>query len=473
MNYPIILTEEIALSLAQKPNNFRWYTGERVRGVLASNGIGKWYFLEQKDSEPWTKEMLNLTFIIDNGREIDLSELQIDLDPYRKDHFYKVPAGPINSNFKFKKMIILGAGASFDCLSDKSSKLPVLPLSNDIFKSDAFGLIDNIYPAVSNKFSNLARTSNLESYLTNRWKRLYEKPNREELAELMNIQFYLHHLFLSFSNKYYGNIQCNYRALVDHINDYCNDTSEKVAVVSYNYDCLFEQALEKRYPAINGIEDYLSSDNRPVSLFKPHGSCDWVRPIKREFNYLISRRYTDRIDIDIPLSTLSTRMYWSKLSLADIHNITSEELLLFHSICNDKIKYFQRELDPQQYTVAQCYWPNLLLPFNEKDEFVMPFFHTNQLDQILEQVEHIEVIGWKSEEKTMLNKFKDKIGERSITITVVDKPLDYRMEPDKNEIAINLKKFIPNATIQVKNMGFSGYLDELVDNPELFLGQNH
>lgn len=466
MSFSNRLTEERAVQIMLVPNNFRKYTGERVRGVLAHNAHRKWYLLEQPQ-EGWKSNMLTAEFIVTRGKEIELQSFQIDKDPFKKEHFYDITASPIDNRYVFKKMIILGAGASFDCLSNKDVLLPKIPLSNDLFKSDPFNLISDYYPAVANKFSTMAKTKNLEEYFTRRWRRLEEKSRPEELAELMNTQFYLHHLFLTFSNKYFGNINCNYKALVEQINDYCSNSNEKVAVVSYNYDTIFEQALESRYRRIDSIGDYIANDIRPVSLLKPHGSCDWVRPIKTEYNSFIHSTYANRRDNDIRITTLAQGLYKGQISLADIHEITNEELLLIHKIEQGKSKYFQRSLEPKDYKVERFYWPNMLLPYNEKDEFVMPNFHTYHLDEVLRQVEHIEIIGWKSEEQTMMNKFKTLIGDRFVTVTIIDKLSNE--DPEKNSIVENLRLYLKNAEFRVKNIGFSGYMDQLVDNPDLFL----
>jgi hypothetical protein len=328
------LTEERGMRLACQPQNFRTYLGEYLRGMIARNNNKKWFLFEHRPDITWTPEMLHTSYIIENGREIDLSSLQLDEKESYPDHFYGITAGPLEHNHHFKTMFILGAGASFDCISSTSTSLQRVPLSNNIFTSDPFKLISEHYPAVHQKYSQLSLTENLEKYFTQRWKRLGVITRRDELAELMNIQFYLHHLFLAYSNSYYGNSACNYRALIEKIHDHCTDTGEKLAIVSYNYDCIVDQAIESRYGAINSIEEYLANESKPISLLKPHGSCDWVRPIETKFNHLLDTGYADRPDNDVRLVNMAQRILQNQLSMADIHNITEDKLLLFHNITN-------------------------------------------------------------------------------------------------------------------------------------------
>lgn len=459
------LTEDEALRISCHPQNFRTYLGKSLRGVISRNDQNQWFLLEQRLDVSWTSEILSSQYIAKHGCLIELSGLQIDKRAFGRPHFYGVPAGPLGFNHQFKTIFILGAGASFDCISSDSSSLPRLPLSNHIFKSDPFNLISEIYPAVFQKYSLLSFTENLERYFTQRWSRLELRTRKDELAELMNIQFFLHHLFLAYSNSYYGNRECNYRALIEKIHDYCSDTGEKVAVVSYNYDCIVDQAIESRYGIINTIKDYLASETKPISLIKPHGSCDWVRPIETKYNNQINNAYADRDANDIRLVNIARGIFKNQLSMADIEYITEDKLLLFHEVTKGT-KYSLRNEKPENYKIQRCYWPNLLLPYNEKDEFVMPLFHTQHLDLILSQVEQIYIIGWKGEEQTMMNKFKSKIGARPIKVTVIDGPSNKSFILHEERIYTQLKKYLPTAEINIHKIGFSGYIRSIVDSPD-------
>ena len=106
----------------------------------------------------------------------------------------------------------------------------------------------------------------------------------------------------------------------------------------------------------------------------------------------------------------------------------------------------------------------MLLPYNEKDEFVMPFFHVHHLDQILKQVEEIYIIGWKGEEQTMMNKFKAIIGECKVKITVIDGPSDDVISREDEPIYKQLKKYLINSEIDIYKVGFSAYVKSIVDS---------
>ena len=54
------------------------------------------------------------------------------------------------------------------------------------------------------------------------------------------------------------------------------------------------------------------------------------------------------------------------------------------------------------------YFPSLLLPYRDKDEFVMPCQHQVRLELVLPHIEELVLIGWKGNENLFNTKLRDK-----------------------------------------------------------------
>ena len=68
--------------------------------------------------------------------------------------------------------------------------------------------------------------------------------------------------------------------------------------------------------------------------------------------------------------------------------------------------------------------PQLLTPFTDKDDFVMPMNHRLLLEANLDKIQEILIIGWKGTEQVFKDLLRSKIGNKQIKITVVNKKDD-------------------------------------------------
>ena len=68
--------------------------------------------------------------------------------------------------------------------------------------------------------------------------------------------------------------------------------------------------------------------------------------------------------------------------------------------------------------------PQLLIPFTDKDDFVMPQTHRNSLSGNLSKIQEILIIGWKGTEQVFKDLLKTHIGYRPVKITVANKKDD-------------------------------------------------
>src|SRR6188768_1077515 len=98
------------------------------------------------------------------------------------------------------KLVILGAGASFDNINFYYADEPNLswrpPLANEIFDSRAdFINLIHTYPGAAALMSELNNVTDIEDFFQRKWDFAKEHQAKELLANLINIQYYLSHLF--------------------------------------------------------------------------------------------------------------------------------------------------------------------------------------------------------------------------------------------------------------------------------------
>lgn len=95
--------------------------------------------------------------------------------------------------------------------------------------------------------------------------------------------------------------------------------------------------------------------------------------------------------------------------------------------------------------------PQLLIPFTDKDDFVMPLEHRETLSNNLHKVKEILVIGWKGTEYVFQHLLKTKIGDKPINIFVVNR--------EDHTIEGTLKNALPNAQFTFYNT-FSEFMEK-------------
>lgn len=407
------MTENEAFDIQCKARTFMNYSGAAFFGAIAySPKQGKWYYLKLNKHAIDGRKKISANNIIRNGNPIEnLKAFHAQTNQIDQNHGTTLDGEKLKH--KYKKLVIIGAGASYDYKSKgAATNLIAPPLTKDIFDGDILQLMNQrTYRGVQNLASELASTSNLEKYFHQKWQELQYTFNPSLLSELMNVQFYLHHFFLSLSHSNYKNSFSNYSIIANKIHDYClrkKEDKEGILVVSYNYDTLFEQAIEKKYRKnIETIEDYLATNERPVTILKPHGSSDWVK--------VISKKYAQDIGLinsnfrAINSSTIAQTIYDNNLNLIDLKTHFESSIQLIHKIEFDNSNKTKYNNASSRYSgsLSEIYWPHLLIPYHEKDEFVMPKAHEIFLTKVLPQVEEILIIGWKGEEKKISRVVKE------------------------------------------------------------------
>ena len=90
----------------------------------------------------------------------------------------------------------------------------------------------------------------------------------------------------------------------------------------------------------------------------------------------------------------------------------------------------------QDYQKTRAFFPQILIPLKEKDEFVMPKEHEDEMVRMLKKASEILVIGWKGSEAHFLNCLKENIGEKEIYLT--------NITGESNSTIKELKAILPN-----------------------------
>lgn len=182
------------------------------------------------------------------------------------------------------KIVILGAGASFDSINKfhEPNNADVLmwkpPLGNDIFGSRSnFREIYNKYPGSSNLSHAISASADVEEYFQQKWDLAIKHQDKYTLANIISVQYCLQELFYTISENYSNDVgSSNYHILVQQAYDYHLATGEDVVFITFNYDLLLEYAVLSFFNEGGEInEDFYTK--YPIKIFKPHGSCNWFK----------------------------------------------------------------------------------------------------------------------------------------------------------------------------------------------------
>jgi hypothetical protein len=419
---------------------FVFYYGEKKVGILVESPRDKFYLVRPSDIKRFNDNPERLS---------DIGEL-VNIDTIKSHHVslsaYTFSGGgeSVNLNdltekLNVKKLIILGAGASYDFSFDTTlEKRDRPPLTYNLF-DDHYDDILNNYPGARILASEILRSEDVEKYFQEQWDVIRNHYDPDLLSKLVNTQYYLQDLFNTISKKCNSNKRDNYVSLISRIAKYCTETKSKVFLISFNYDTLLEQAigrvLDYQYKYTG---DYIDLKNK-ILVFKPHGSHNWIRKLKYDFAPQDLRQ--DQL--------FSSALYNKRLDYIDLFRRIDDEIIISETPAltnNDS-------LNP-------LFYPQLLIPFTAKDEFVMPNSHTKILQSNLDEINEILVIGWKGTEDKFKNLILNEIGNRKIKVTVVNKG-DDTIEQEFADIMLNAD--------WVSKHTFSEYMEESIRlNSNLF-----
>jgi len=342
---------------------------------------------------------------------------------------FRNPVSPdIMGYYERKDMFIIGAGASANCVTGgkktvfKNDALRP-PLGNELFHNK-FENIYKKYDGVKLSLFDLQQHNvNIEECLENDWKEIQENGNLEIMKRHINIQFYLQELLKDVSlrvcSEYYD---CNlFARLADKLQRIHNralknrwDLRRQFAFVSFNQDNILDHFLssyfQKKLPSIN---NYIEINNSPFCLFKPHGSWNWgwKFPDKKV------NRASTLFNSNINFYRLYFELLGKRVDMVDWNSWGLETS--FHKHYKGRLTIDKSKLLSFTHDEIGNYYPAILLPYRDKDEFTMPPSHFYILQHYLSQIENLIVVGWKGNE-ALFTKMLASDASRIKKVIIVD-----------------------------------------------------
>lgn len=353
---------------------------------------------------------------------------------------FPVNPGPTigHSDQDFSEMYIFGAGASANCCFGKGKdvyekELWRAPLGYQIF-GDRFDEVCRKYGGVLEAIPQFElRNNTIEECLEDDWQRIVHSYRPDLAIRHLNLQFYLQELFRIISSEVVRNhFRFNlFNLFAEHIKTKTTDRdSLRPIIVNFNYDTILDHYLDMKFGYNSGtLNDYIDWEERRFVHFKPHGSCNWGWVLSQQQRAHLTREpaaelYRRRV--------LPWQLYYEILGSAREMVNGSSYGMEMHG--KRKGRYSLDKLKIEIVRPDQVAYPALLLPFKEKDEFVMPYYHQTALRILLPKVKRLVVIGWKGSEQLFLNLLRDT-AQGIIQVVVVN--------PEADEVRKVLFPYLP------------------------------
>jgi uncharacterized protein YaiE (UPF0345 family) len=347
-------------------------------------------------------------------------------------------------NKKAKKMVIFGAGASCQYSYNMESGDYNPPLTKDIFQLPYTETLKD-FPGAHTLASEIKlHTNSLEEYFEKQWKRVSENYDPLLMEKLISCQYYIANLFLSISSICSGSDTSNYYNIVKQAREYADSNGELVIFVNFNYDLLLEEALiaDARYN-FDTIDSYIDWKQGNLLYFKPHGSCNWGR-------------FIDTKKLNIPGNSEFNRFSFIQFA----HYLYDRKMLPyeFSEYFKEEINIISSKIVTNNLLVesSDLYMPQLLIPYKNKDEFVMPEAHLQMLNSVLPHIEEILIIGWKGTESKFQSLIKNHLEGKKIKITAVTGGSEYVKKSFKESLPLMTKQ-----DWKFYKQGFTEYIKKL------------
>ena len=376
-----------------------------------------------------------------------------------------------SSAFERKYMFVFGAGASANCVfgSDKKdfdddALRP--PLGTSLFDKK-FKKYYEKYRGVKQSLHSLqGENVDVEELLENEWKAIFRQNNQQVLSRHINMQYYLQDILNEVSNRvideYYGKnlyvkffdkLQKIYAASLTKPN-YGTETGKNFALVSFNQDTILEHfACDMFDRNINSLRDYICMDKGGFSLFKPHGSWNWgwKFPNPTQFNgnpaaWLFANKKN--------FYELYFEILGTNIDMVDWDGYGSERMVNKDDL--GKFTIDKGKIEIIQLGQLNNYFPAMLLPYRDKDEFTMPHIHLYKMMDYMRGTEVLVLIGWKGNEAAF-NRLLISTASNIRKIIIVD--------PKADVVKKNLEELIAHrkAAEIITYETFESFVEEGVD----------
>lgn len=278
-------------------------------------------------------------------------------------------------------VVVLGAGASFDCVGPGTPKDPKFtpPLVTQLFANrDSFVEIQKIYPWVSGASSEIRAytqdSSSIEQYIRETYKEAVSPDDKKIYFEL---PLYLQHLLFSVSKNYTPQPD-NYHLLIN-----ATRRLDSVVYVTLNYDLILDNILTTLFE-LSSLDSYI--DNRKNwSFIKLHGSVNWC--------YEVGNRVEGADERNNFRDTFA--------GLSESLEVNTGEIVLRTGDDLNEIRF--------QSTPGRLFYPALSVPVGTYDELVCPFMHIEFLKKKLEEMKSLNllVIGYSGNDIEIMKLLED------------------------------------------------------------------
>ncbi|TNM63188.1 hypothetical protein FHN55_16070 [Streptomyces sp. NP160] len=347
-------------------------------------------------------------------------------------------------------MVILGAGATYDCLEqERADRFGVArpPLAAQLFdeRSDFVEVLRRVPQALSivQRMRRLAPLGGgVEEALNRVVQRAEETRDPMYLQDVLALRFYLREIIIGSTAPISAATAgaTNYLDLVTRLHDYSLDSGSRVTFVTFNYDNLLESAIANRFSyRFSNTDSYI---NAPIAIFKPHGSVDWV----------------DAIPLSKNVPSRSPYMHVASVKSAEHLDTTRKSAVLMY----DEAKLGSGWEPPE--VIA----PAIAIPITSKDAFLLPDGHERDLAQRMVEVDTLLIIGWRASEAAFKELARTNLrsaGYQDIRAFVVDKA-DSRISAGVETIR-NFSPHLSSGNTATSELGFSGFLDDGRSHPRL------
>jgi hypothetical protein len=339
-------------------------------------------------------------------------------------------------------LVIFGAGASFDSVphllpgSDSFADVDRPPLANQLFGDrpkfvkamEQFPECMDLVPLLRNS------TIPVEKMLARFQEQAEKYPRRHR--QLAAIRYYLRYMLFHcqshWKREWHHGIT-TYRTFMDEIERWRNKQSEPVCFVTFNYDTMLEDAMEETvtFP-VTDMRSYVNRSD--YVLVKLHGSINWGREV-------------DGI----------TSGSWSVKEMienANVLNISKRFVL---------VKTPNLLVENGHYV-----FPALTIPVEKKDEFSCPQDHIQTLNDCLDRITKIIVVGWRGMDLEFILSMQKMIVHRPDLLVVSGNSTEGAETARHIGSYVSLKQNIPPVII---SEGFSGLIRNQMERLEVFLSQ--
>ncbi|HEU0049663.1 MAG TPA: hypothetical protein VFQ43_18895, partial [Nitrososphaera sp.] len=290
-------------------------------------------------------------------------------------------------------LVVFGAGASYDSapsyppgLADGTRP----PLANQLFENrprfaDAlasFYQCQPLVPRLRQPSEGVTVEHLLEEYQT----QARDYPQRYK--QLAAIRYYLHFVLWEVGNYRRSTHRgvTNYNTLLDDLERWRQRASEKICLVTFNYDKILESALPVLGIDIRDLAGYITNDN--YKIIKIHGSVDWGHEVETTIDLENKNQWEIAHEL---IDKAAMLKFSDRYHIVDSHPIASGP----YGADNRRIPLF----------------PAIALPVVKKSAFECPDEHLNVLRELLPRVTEILTIGWRGNEEHFLALLRNELGQ--------------------------------------------------------------